>query len=57
MSLHASLKNAQISARIIKLVADGSDLRSAFDAVLGNGAYSKLADEIYEAARAKAAQS
>ena len=47
--------SAQISARILALVATGHTIRAAFDAVLGAGAYSKMAGEIYDALRAKAA--
>ena len=47
-----ALKNATISAQILALRAAGLSLREAFDAVLGDGAYSKLAAELYDALRA-----
>jgi len=49
-----ALKNAAISAAIIAHRNNGMSLRDAFDAVLGAGAYSKLAGEVYDALRAKA---
>ena len=49
-----ALKNAIISAKILAHVQAGMTLRQAFDAVLGEGAYSKLAGEVYDALRAKA---
>lgn len=43
----------KISARIMYLVkVEGMPLRDAFDAVLGTGAYEKLAGELYDALRA-----
>jgi hypothetical protein len=42
-----------ISARILTLKNSGMSLRDAFDAVLGQGAYDKLAGEVYDALRAK----
>jgi hypothetical protein len=46
--------NAHISARIRANIAAGMDLPAAFDAVLGEGAYAKLASEVYDALRARA---
>ena len=40
--------NEIISTRILALVASGMPLPAAFDAVLGEGAYLKMAGEIYE---------
>ncbi|CAB4159815.1 hypothetical protein UFOVP726_43 [uncultured Caudovirales phage] len=48
-----ALKNAAISAKIMTNVQAGMTLREAFDAVLGQGAYAKLAGEVYDALRAK----
>lgn len=48
------IKNAAISAGILALKQSGMTLRQAFDAVLGEGAYSKVAGEVYDALRAKA---
>ena len=48
-------KNAQISAMILAKKAELGSLKAAFDAVMGEGAYDKLAGEIYDALRAKAA--
>ena len=45
-------KQQIISAKILANVANGMDLRTAFDAVLGEGAYVKLAGEVYDTLRA-----
>lgn len=37
----------------MQLVAEGMDIKDAFDAVIGAGAYDKLAAEIWNAAQAK----
>jgi hypothetical protein len=50
-----ALKNAAISAQIMSRVQAGQPLREAFDAVLGQGAYTKLAGDLYDGLRAKAA--
>jgi hypothetical protein len=42
-----------ISARIMLLVAGGMYLPTAFDAVLGAGAWDKMAGELYDELRAK----
>ena len=47
-------KNAAISAQIMARVANGWSLRAAFDAVICEGAYAKLAGDVYDALRAKA---
>jgi len=44
--------NTKISARILILVQSGMTLPQAFDAVLGAGAYAKMAGEVYDALRA-----
>lgn len=49
------MKNAQISAAILANVAKGMDLPAAYDAVFGAGAYVKMAGQMYDALRAKAA--
>lgn len=46
--------NPKISAAILAHVAAGKSLPEAFDAVLGAGAYAKLAGDVYDALRAKA---
>jgi hypothetical protein len=47
-------KSLQINAMILaKFRSNGGDFRTAFDEVRGEGAYSKLASEIYDALRAK----
>lgn len=46
-------KQQIISARILAHVANGMQLKEAFDAVLGEGAYMKMAAEVWAAARAK----
>jgi hypothetical protein len=46
-------KNPQISAAILARVAAGASLPEAVDAVLGAGAYAKLAGDVYDALRAK----
>lgn len=48
--------NAKISAAILAQVAAGMSLPEAFDSIIGPGAFSKLAGEVYDALRAKAAQ-
>lgn len=53
--MNAITKNAAISAAILANVAKGMDLPAAYDAVFGEGAYAKMADEMYDALRAKAA--
>lgn len=40
-----------ISQAILTLVNEGADLRTAFDAVLGQGAYDQLASDIWEASQ------
>jgi hypothetical protein len=42
-------KQQAISTLIIAKVAKGSTIQEAFDAVIGEGAYAKLAGEIWEA--------
>lgn len=42
-----------ISFQIIALMGSGADLRTAFDAVLGEGAYDKMASEIWEELRSR----
>lgn len=51
-----ALKNAQISAAIASRVAAGAAVSEAIDAVLGVGAYAKLAGDLHDALRAKAAR-
>ena len=48
-----ALKNAAISAKIIANMQGGMTLPQAFDAALGQGAYAKLAGEVYDALRAE----
>ena len=43
--------NVIISQRILSLVNEGMELRAAFDAILGQGAYEKMAGEVYDALR------
>jgi len=40
--------NIKISARILVLVQSGMTLPAAFDAVLGAGAYARLASELHD---------
>lgn len=47
--------NAQISARILALVASGVDVRAACDQVLGADKMAAMIDSLYDALRAKAA--
>lgn len=49
-----ALKNAAISARIMAHVASGMSVCEAYDAVLGEGSFKKLASELYDELRAKA---
>lgn len=46
------LANAEISRRIVAKMAEGLELPAAFDAVIGEGAYMKLAGEVYATLRA-----
>ena len=41
-------KSQAISALILARVANGETLKQAFDAVLGAGAYDRLAGEVWE---------
>lgn len=43
--------NQVISLRILALVAGGMALKEAYNAVMGAGAYEKLASDIYEKLR------
>lgn len=45
-------KNAIISARILANIASGMTLETAFNEVLGEGAYAKMAGELYDSLRA-----
>ena len=48
-------KTQQISALIAAaLQANGGDIRAAFDSVMGEGAYLKLAGEVYHQLRGEA---
>lgn len=47
--------NAKISAAILLNLKNGMSLPEAVDAVLGAGAYMKIAGELYDALRTKAA--
>lgn len=38
---------ANILRKILALVASGATLAAAYDAVIGNGAFEKLANELY----------
>lgn len=49
-----ALKNAAISKMIVaEMARNGGDIRAAFDEVLGEGAYLKLAGEVYAELRAR----
>lgn len=48
--------NAKISAAILAHVAAGKPVPEAVDAVFGEGAYEKLAGNLYDALRAQAAK-
>lgn len=48
-------KTQAISAMILARVAQGQTLPEAFDAVIGDGAYERLAGELWEELRARAA--
>ena len=48
-------KKQAISAQILLLQSKGASYQQAFDAVLGQGAFDKMAHEIYVGLRAKAA--
>lgn len=46
---------AQIFQAIFDKVQGGRSVRDAFDAVMGDGAYDKLAGDVWETLRARAA--
>jgi len=48
--------DARISALILAHIAAGMALDAAIDAVLGAGTYAKLAGDLYDGLRAKAAR-
>lgn len=43
----------EISRRILALVAAGSTVQQAFDAILGAGAYARLASDLYDQFRVR----
>ena len=45
----------KITYRIMVLVSQGQDVKSAIDTVLGEGTASKMIGEVYDALRAKSA--
>jgi len=45
--------NTKITAAIVAKLAQGMDVKQAIDAVMGEGAYVKVAGHIYDALRAK----
>jgi len=48
-------KTQQINLMIAaEFASNGGDIRKAFDSVLGEGAYAKLAGDLYDELRAKA---
>lgn len=49
-----ALKNAVISAKILANVQAGMTTQQAFDSVIGEGSYAKMAGELYDALNAKA---
>ena len=48
-------KNAAISGKIIGLILAGKTVPEATDTVLGEGAFMRIADEVYTTLQAKAA--
>ena len=50
----AKIRELSISFLIKGLVDSGQNIRQAFDTVMGDGAYNRMADQVYEAAQAKA---
>ena len=50
------VRNGEISRRILAGVAAGLPLDAAFDAVMGAGAYAKVAGDVYEDLRARDAK-
>ena len=48
-------KKQAISAQILLLQSKGASHQQAFDAVLGQGTFKRIADELYDELRAKAA--
>lgn len=54
MTTRQALVNAHLSSLIKANLDKGLDMPAAFDAVMGQGAYMKLAGEVYHQLRAKA---
>jgi hypothetical protein len=52
-TLTSDQKNVVISTTIMTLVNNGLDMQTAFDIVLGEGAYKKIAGEVYDLLHAK----
>lgn len=48
-----SLKNAKLSEMLLVEVARTGSVKAAFDAVMGDGAYEKLANDLYRELNAK----
>ena len=46
-------KDTIISAKILTAMANGMELQAAFDSVLGEGAYMKMASDLHDALGAK----
>jgi len=46
-------KDPIIIAKILTAMSNGMELNEAFDFVIGEGAYAKLAGDLYDALRAK----
>ena len=56
MTTEQTVKNIRMSAEILKLVLEGQDVRQAFDAVMGEGAYNKLAGDVHDELCARSAE-
>lgn len=50
------MKNAAITARLVALMAEGQDVRQAWETVFGAGSWETMAGEIYDALRARGAK-
>ncbi len=48
-------KNEIITARIVAELANGKNIREAYEAVIGAGSWEQMAGILYDALRAKAA--
>ncbi len=56
MDMEREAKNAKITAMLVGLMKAGVPVRDAFDLVFGAGAFERMAGDLYDDLRARAAQ-